>query len=118
MRIAVAGSGYVGLVTGTCLAESGNSVVCVDIDRERVERLQRGEMPIYEPGLEELVRKNLASRRLRFTTDLGAAVQRSEVVFIAVGTPMAETGEADLEDVLAAARQIGESVRRYTVVVE
>jgi UDPglucose 6-dehydrogenase len=118
MRIAVAGSGYVGLVTGTCFAESGNSVACVDIDVERVARLQRGEMPIYEPGLEELARKNVKSGRLRFSTDLGGAVQRSEVVFIAVGTPMSETGEADLEDVRAAARQIGESVRQYTVVVE
>ena len=118
MRIAVVGSGYVGLVTGTCFAESGNQVSCIDIDEERVVRLQRGELPIYEPGLEELVRKNLRSRRLRFSTELGTAVQRSEVVFIAVGTPMGETGEANLGDVLVAAEQIGESVRHYTVVVE
>jgi UDPglucose 6-dehydrogenase len=93
-------------------------VVCVDVDDERVARLQNGETPIYEPGLEELVRKNLKARRLRFSTDPRSAVQRSEVVFIAVGTPMGETGEADLDDVLAAAAQIGESVQRYTVVVE
>src|SRR4051812_6983671 len=118
MRIAVVGSGYVGLVTGTCFAESGNTVVCMDIDERRVERLQRGEMPIYEPGLEELVRKNLKARRLRFTSDLPSAMQRSEVVFIAVGTPMGETGEADLQYVLAAAREIGKCVKQYTVVVD
>jgi UDPglucose 6-dehydrogenase len=118
MRIAVVGSGYVGLVTGTCFAESGNSVIGVDIDARRVAALERGEMPIYEPGLEELVRKNLKSRRLRFSTDLHAAVQRSEIVFIAVGTPMGETGQANLEQVLGAAAQIGKAMRQYMVVVE
>jgi UDPglucose 6-dehydrogenase len=118
MRIAVVGSGYVGLVTGTCFAESGNDVVCVDIDDARIAGLQRGEMPLYEPGLEELIRKNLKARRLRFTTDLAAAVGRSEVVFIAVGTPMGELGEADVQYVLAAAEQIGKCLKQYTVVVE
>src|SRR5438105_9818800 len=107
MRIAVVGSGYVGLVTGTCFAESGNSVVCMDIDEQGVGRLQHGELPIYGPGLEELVRKNLKSRRLRFTADLASAMQRCEVAFIAVGTPMGETGEPDLQYVLTAAREIG-----------
>jgi UDPglucose 6-dehydrogenase len=118
MKIAVVGSGYVGLVTGTCFAESGNHVVCVDIDEARIAGLQRGEMPLYEPGLEELVRKNLKARRLRFTSDLASAVRRSEVVFIAVGTPTGELGEADLQYVLAAAEQIGRCLEHYTVVVE
>jgi UDPglucose 6-dehydrogenase len=118
MRIVVVGSGYVGLVTGACLAESGNSVACIDVDANRVARLQRGEIPIYEPGLEELVRKNLKLRRLQFATDVGKAMPGVEIVFIAVGTPMGETGEANLEQVLAAARQIGKAVRQYTVVVE
>ncbi|MFL5408028.1 MAG: UDP-glucose dehydrogenase family protein [Myxococcales bacterium] len=117
MKITVVGSGYVGLVTGTCLAESGNTVACMDVDERRVARLQSGETPLYEPGLEELVRKNLKAGRLRFTTDLRSAVARSEVVFIAVGTPMAETGEADLHAVLSAATQIGKSVQDATVVV-
>jgi UDPglucose 6-dehydrogenase len=118
MRIAVVGSGYVGLVTGTCFAESGNAVVCIDVDERRIETLQRGEAPIYEPGLEELIRKNLKAKRLRFSSDLQAAVHRSQVVFIAVGTPMSDTGEADLQYVLAAAEQIGRAVQQYTVVVD
>src|SRR5918911_207770 len=118
MRIAVVGSGYVGLVTGTCFAESGNHVVGVDIDEARIAGLQQGEMPLYEPGLEELVRKNLKARRLRFTADLASAVGRSEVVFIAVGTPTGELGEADLQYVLAAAEQIGKCLKQYRVVGE
>jgi UDPglucose 6-dehydrogenase len=118
MKIAVVGSGYVGLVTGTCLAESGNTVACMDVDEGRIARLQRAEMPIYEPGLEEMVRKNLKARRLRFTTDLASAVQRSEVVFIAVATPMGETGEADLHYVLSAAADIGRHLKQYTVVAD
>jgi len=96
MRIAVVGTGYVGLVTGTCLADSGNRVACVDIDAGKVARLQEGEIPIYEPGLEELVDRNLRARRLRFTTDLAAAVGDAELVFLAVGTPPAPDGSADL----------------------
>src|SRR3954447_9948068 len=117
MRIAVVGTGYVGLVTGTCFAESGNHVVCVDVDTAKVERLRRGEVPIYEPGLEELLRKNVKSKRLRFVTGLAEAVRASDVVFIAVGTPMSDTGEANLTYVLAAAEQIANAVAHYTVVV-
>src|SRR4051812_70223 len=117
MRIAVVGTGYVGLVTGTCFAESGNHVVCVDVDTAKIERLRRGEVPIYEPGLEELLRKNMKSKRLRFITGLAEAVRASDVVFIAVGTPMSDTGEANLAYVLAAAEQVANAVAHYTVVV-
>src|SRR5712691_6840925 len=106
MNIAVVGTGYVGLVSGTCFAESGNEVICVDIDRERVEMLQAGKVPIYEPGLEELVRRNVKEQRLSFTTDLASAVQESMVSFIAVGTPMSANGAADLTGVLGAAEEI------------
>src|SRR5262245_13180624 len=96
MRITVIGVGYVGLVTGTCLAESGNEVLVVDIDRNRIDRLRLGVLPIYEPGLEEMVHRNGAGGRLSFSTDLGAALENSSVVFIAVGTPQSETGASDL----------------------
>ncbi len=118
MKIAVIGSGYVGLVAGTCFADSGNDVVCVDIDAKKVARLQAGEVPIYEPGLEELITKNVKDKRLTFTTDLPAAVGASTVVFIAVGTPEGETGDADLQYVLGAAAQIGAAMTKYTVVVD
>jgi len=118
MRIAVIGSGYVGLVAATCFADSGNDVICVDIDEKKIDALKRGVIPIYEPGLEEMVERNAKAGRLSFTTDLAAAVKPSEVVFIAVGTPEGETGEADLQYVLAAARQIGKAIERYTVVVD
>jgi len=117
MRIAVIGTGYVGLVAGTCFADSGNEVVCVDIDEAKIQALQCGLVPVYEPGLDDLIHKNAQARRLEFSTDLAASVSRSEVVFIAVGTPEGETGGADLRHVLAAARQIGQSIRHYTVVV-
>jgi UDPglucose 6-dehydrogenase len=107
VRVTVFGSGYVGLVGGACLAETGNDVVCADIDAEKVARLQAGEVPIYEPGLEPLVRRNSADGRLRFTTDLAAAVRHGEVLFIAVGTPPGEDGSADLQHVLAVADTIG-----------
>ncbi|HSE28347.1 MAG TPA: UDP-glucose/GDP-mannose dehydrogenase family protein [Gemmatimonadales bacterium] len=107
MRVTVFGSGYVGLVGGACLAETGNDVVCADIDAAKVARLQAGEVPIYEPGLEPLVRRNSAEGRLRFTTDLAAAVRHGEVLFIAVGTPPGEDGSADLQHVLAVADTIG-----------
>jgi UDPglucose 6-dehydrogenase len=116
MRIAVAGAGYVGLVTGTCLAESGNDVVCVDVDAAKVGALQRGECPFYEPGLEELVRRNAKEGRLRFTGDLAAAAARSKVVFVAVGTPEGEHGDAELRHVLEAADEIARAVKHYTVV--
>ena len=87
MHVAVIGTGYVGLVVGACLAETGNDVICADIDEEKIARLCRGEIPIYEPGLEPLVVRNLQEGRLRFTTDVGEAVRKSEIIFIAVGTP-------------------------------
>ena len=117
MRLSIIGTGYVGLVAGTCFADSGNDVVCVDIDQAKISKLQEGHTPIYEPGLEELIRKNVREGRLTFTTDLAQAAACSEVVFIAVGTPEGETGDADLQHVLAAARDIGRSLRQYTVVV-
>jgi UDPglucose 6-dehydrogenase len=118
MKIAVVGTGYVGLVAGTCLAESGNDVTCVDVDARKVEALKRGEVPIYEPGLEELLHRNTKGRRLHFTTDMKEAVASAQVVFIAVGTPEGENGDADLQHVLKAAEQIGRSMRQYTVIVD
>ena len=117
MHIAVIGTGYVGLVTGACLAETGNDVVCADIDARKVERLKANDIPIYEPGLEELVRRNQAEQRLSFTTDVGAAVKGSQVVFIAVGTPPDEDGSADLQHVLSAASTIGRNMNRSKVEV-
>src|SRR5215813_9204812 len=96
MKIAVIGTGYVGLVTGTCFADSGNIVTCIDIDRAKIDRLNRGEIPIYEPGLEEMVRDNQTAERLQFTTDLATAVSTAEVVYLAVGTPQGDDGSADM----------------------
>jgi UDPglucose 6-dehydrogenase len=110
MRIAVVGTGYVGLVAGACLAETGNEVVGADIDAGKVDRLTRGEIPIYEPGLEPLVERNLSEGRLSFTTDVAGAVRDAEVVFIAVGTPPGEDGSADLQHVLRVAETIGRNV--------
>ncbi len=118
MRIAVVGTGYVGLVLGACLAENGNNVICVDKDGSKVETLRAGRMPIYEPGLEELVRRNDHDGRLRFTTELSDAVQASQIVFIAVGTPQGEDGSADLQHVLGVAREIGRAMNKYTVIVD
>ena len=118
MRIAVVGTGYVGLVAGTCFAESGNDVVCLDIDEKKIEQLARGHVPIYEPGLEELMKRNVADGRLRFTTSYAEAIPDAEVVFIAVGTPPGEDGSADLKYVRAAARSIGEHMKGYVVVVD
>jgi UDPglucose 6-dehydrogenase len=117
LNIGVVGSGYVGLVVGACLAENGNSVVCVDSDAAKVERLKRGEIPIYEPGLNEMVPRNVAEERLSFTTDLAGVVRRSEVVFIAVGTPQDEDGSADLTHVLDVARGIGRAMNGFKVIV-
>ena len=117
MRVTIFGTGYVGLVTGTCLAEVGNDVVCVDVDADKIARLQRGEIPIYEPGLEPLVRANRASGHLRFTTEAASAIEHAQIVFIAVGTPPDEDGSADLSHVLTVARTIGSLLSRYTVVV-
>ena len=118
MKIAVVGTGYVGLVAGACLAENGNEVICVDKDASKVQTLKAGRMPIYEPGLEEMVRRNTAEARLTFTTSLPDAVGQSEIVFIAVGTPQGEDGSADLQHVLGVAREIGKAITKYTVVVD
>src|SRR5262245_58340810 len=106
MKICVVGTGYVGLVAGTCFAESGNDVVCIDNVASKIEALRQGRVPIYEPGLEELIRRNVAEGRLTFTTDLAEAVRDSAVVFIAVGTPERADGSADLHAVLAVARGV------------
>jgi UDPglucose 6-dehydrogenase len=118
MRLSVIGSGYVGLVAGTCFADSGNDVTCVDIDQRKIDDLKAGKLPIYEPGLEELVEKNVREERLSFTTSLPDAVKNSQVVFIAVGTPEGESGDADLQYVLKAASEIGRAMSGYTVVVD
>ncbi len=118
MRIAVVGTGYVGLVVGACFAETGNDVTCVDKDASKIRLLNRGKLPIYEPGLEEIVRRNRARKRLAFTTRLPDAVRRAGVVFIAVGTPTGEDGSADLQHVLGAAREIGRAMTGYTVIVD
>jgi UDPglucose 6-dehydrogenase len=118
MRIAVIGSGYVGLVVGACFAETGNDVICVDRDAAKIRMLRQGAIPIYEPGLEELVRRNRIEKRLVFTTDLKDAVKKSEVVFIAVGTPTDEDGGADLQHVLGAARDVARAMNGYKVIVD
>jgi UDPglucose 6-dehydrogenase len=117
MKVAVVGAGYVGLVTGTCFAESGHEVRCLDVDERKIEKLREGGIPIYEPGLEELVRRNAREKRLSFTTSYPEAIAGADVVFIAVGTPPGETGGADLSYVLDAARKIGRSLNGYAVVV-
>jgi UDPglucose 6-dehydrogenase len=117
VKITVVGTGYVGLVTGTCFAESGNHVTCVDVDARKIALLNGGGVPIYEPGLEELIHRNVKERRLFFSTSLREAMEGSQVAFIAVGTPPGETGEADLSYVLAAAEELGRAIQSYTVVV-
>jgi UDPglucose 6-dehydrogenase len=118
MRIAVIGTGYVGLVVGACFAETGNDVMCVDRDASKIRLLNRGRIPIYEPGLEELVRRNREEQRLSFTTRLPQAVRQADVVFIAVGTPTGEDGSADLQHVLGAARDIARAMNGYKVIVD
>ncbi|MFP4132335.1 MAG: UDP-glucose dehydrogenase family protein, partial [Thiohalospira sp.] len=118
MNVTIFGSGYVGLVTGTCLAEMGNDVVCVDVDQRKIEMLERGEIPIYEPGLESMVHENTAAGRLRFTTDIADGVAHGLFQFIAVGTPPDEDGSADLQYVLAVARSIGEHMEDYKVIID
>ena len=117
MNIAIVGTGYVGLVSGTCFAEMGVNVTCVDIDEEKVDKLRRGVIPIYEPGLDEMVRRNVDAGRLRFTTDLTEVLDDVEVVFSAVGTPPDEDGSADLKYVLAVAETFGRNVNKYTILV-
>ncbi len=118
MRIAVIGTGYVGLVAGTCFAESGNTVTCIDIDADKVAKLLDGIVPIYEPGLEELLKRNVRDGRLSFTTDYKAGMEGAQIAFIAVGTPTGEDGGADVQYVLAAAKSIAEHMTGYTVVVD
>ncbi|WP_106420676.1 UDP-glucose dehydrogenase family protein [Salinicola tamaricis] len=118
MKITVFGTGYVGLVTGACLADVGHSVVCVDIDEDKIARLRRGEIPIYEPGLESMVLRNVEAERLAFTTDAAEAVRHGVLQFIAVGTPPDEDGSADLQYVLAVAATIGHHMEEYKVVVD
>jgi len=118
VKLCVVGTGYVGLVAGTCFAESGNDVSCVDIDADKIAKLQQGMVPIYEPGLEELIKRNIAEGRLSFTTDLAAAVRRSLICFIAVGTPQGEDGSADLAAVIRVAAEIAEAMDGYRVIVD
>lgn len=118
MQICVIGTGYVGLVVGTCLAEMGNNVICVDNDIKKLELLEKGIVPIYEPGLEDLIRVNVGEKRLEFSSDLPLAVQKSQVCFIAVGTPQSEDGAADLQYVEAVAESIGKAINGYKVIVD
>ena len=118
MRLTIFGSGYVGLVTGACMAEMGNHVVCYDIDESKIERLNKGEVPIYEPGLDEYIARNMESGRLEFTTDVKKAVDHGLFQFIAVGTPPDEDGSADLKHVLAVAKAIGENMDEYRIVID
>ena len=118
MKVAVVGTGYVGLVVGACLAESGNDVICVDKDDAKVRMLRRGKSPIYEPGIEDLLRRNKAEGRLTFTTDLARAVRQSTIIFIAVGTPQGEDGSADLQHVMGVARDVARAMNGYKVIVD
>ena len=117
MNIAIVGTGYVGLVSGACFAEMGINVTCVDIDDEKIKRLLSGDIPIYEPGLDDLVKRNVAAGRLHFTTDLTACLDDVEVVFSAVGTPPDEDGSADLKYVLSVAKTFGQNIKKYTILV-
>jgi len=117
MNLAVVGAGYVGLVAGTCFAESGNDVICVDIDQKKIEMLNSGKVPIYEPGLEEMVRRNAEDRRLSFSTDLDGAIKKSSVIFIAVGTPQGPNGNANLDYVRATAKGIAKAMDSFRIIV-
>src|SRR4029453_1837870 len=118
MKVTVIGTGYVGLVTGACLAEMGNQVVCLDLDERKIRVLNDGGIPIHEPGVREVVQRNVSGRRLQFTTDVAMAVNHGILQFIGVGTPPDEDGSADLQYVLAAARNIGRHMNDYKVVVD
>ncbi|HQD11079.1 MAG TPA: NAD(P)-binding domain-containing protein, partial [Flavihumibacter sp.] len=118
MKIAVVGTGYVGLVTGTCFAETGNEVFCVDIDKSKVEKLSNGEITIYEPGLEKLFLRNLKEGRLKFTTNLAEGIEEAQIVFLALPTPPGEDGSADLKYVLGCAEDIGKLLKDYKVLVD
>ena len=118
MKISVIGTGYVGLVSGTCFAEMGNDVICVDVDEKKVASLKKGVVPIYEPGLETMVMENYNKKTLSFTTDIKEALESSGICFIAVGTPMGEDGSADLQYVLAVAKSIGEHMHHHMFVID
>jgi len=118
MNITIIGTGYVGLVTGACLADLGNNVFCLDVDQAKIDLLNHGGVPIYEPGLKEIIERNVDAGRLTFSTDLAASVAHASVQFIAVGTPPDEDGSADLQYVLAAARNIGRHMTDFKVVVD
>jgi len=117
MKLSVIGAGYVGLVAATCFAESGNDVICVDIDEKKIRQLRKGECPIYEPGLNDYLTKNIAEKRLTFSTDLTQAVEQSDVIFLALPTPQSEDGSADLQHVVRVAKQIGKAINSYKVIV-
>src|SRR5690242_3874760 len=118
MKIAVVGTGYVGLVTGTCFAETGNDVICVDIDKSKVEKLSNGQITIYEPGLEKLFLRNLKEERLRFTTNLEEGIKDAVIIFLALPTPPGEDGSADLKYVLGCTEDIGRLLTGYKVIVD
>ena len=117
MNLTIIGSGYVGLVTGACFADAGNNVLCLDVDHDKVSQLNAGKIPIFEPGLEALVRRNREAGRLRFTTDVAASVAHGELQMIAVGTPPGEDGSADLQHVLGAARAVGRHMESWKAIV-
>ncbi len=118
MNLTVIGTGYVGLVSGACFAEMGNHVTCVDVDQQKINNLKLGILPIYEPGLEAIVKRNWDEERLSFTTNLSEEMENSNIFFIAVGTPPGEDGSADLQYVLAVAREIGQLMTQYSVIVD
>ena len=118
MNLTVIGTGYVGLVSGTCFAEMGNTVTCVDVDTDKIEKLQKGIIPIYEPGLEAMVQRNVENNTLHFSTDLKKSLEKARIAFIAVGTPMGEDGSADLQYVLQVAKEIGQYMQRPLIVVD
>mgnify|MGYP003635392898 FL=1 len=118
MKLAVIGSGYVGLVSGACFAEMGNKVICVDIDKEKIQKLEDGIIPIYEPGLSPMVLKNIENKNLVFSTSLNESIQEASIVFIAVGTPMGDDGSADLQYVLSVSKEIGQFMNHELVIVD
>src|SRR3989338_11314759 len=117
MKIAMIGTGYVGLTTGTCLASLGNNVVCLDIDKIKIDMLNQGKIPIFEPGLKELLERNVKEGRLSFTTSYKTAVESSEIIFLAVGTPEGNDGQANLSYILSAAEEVGKNMNEYKVIV-
>ena len=117
MKISIFGSGYVGLVTGVCLADCGHEVVCIDVNKERIDLLNSGFIPIYEPGLDRILKKNIKNKKISFTTNSNKAIASSKLIFIAVGTPPAEDGSADLQYVLDVAKTIGNSINNFKVVI-